>query len=363
MAEQPKYMVVVRDESGNLYEFEKATNLQWEWYENDVGRCRFHIPYNDVKLTTSSIPQGAFSEIRIYRDNSLVWQGFTALISEDKDGTSVYGFTYTEILKWYRVGFNTTYTSKKIGSEVISPIYDIVVALGTDILEAKITKGTIQDPYTTGSSSVNKTITKTVFDEDFFSLLKDMVATSRADSPSGSWEQDSVFEITFSDTTPTFNFWRDVGSNKSDVVFEMDSEIVDFNFIVDMKAVFNDVKGYAVQSGPSFLTSSQADTTSIASFYRRQFSPYFGTVTGQTQLDEMAKDTLKLYKDPTKTLSVNFAANIKPFDGYSMGDSVKVRINRGRVSIDAFYRVIGMEVVVSDKGIENTTPILQSQRT
>ena len=362
MAEQPKYMVVTRDESGNLYEFEKATNLQWEWYENEVGKCMFHLPHNDTKLTTTSIPQNAFSEIRIYRDGSLVWQGFITLLVEDKDGTTVYGLTYMECLKWYRVGFNTTYTTKKIGSEIISPIYDIIVAYTNDIIGAKITKGTLQDPYTTGSSSVNKTITKTVFDEDFFSILKDMVDASRADSPSGSWKQDSVFDISFSDTAPTFSFLRDVGSDKSDVVFEMDSEIVNFSFMTDVRTLFNDSKGFAIQSGPTFFTSSQIDTTSRSTYYLRQFSPYFGTVTSQAQLDEMTKDILKKYKDPTQTLAVEFAANIKPFDGYSMGDAVKVRIVRGRVNIDAFYRVVGMEVFIDDKGIETAKPLLQVKR-
>ena len=362
MAQQPVYAVVTRDESGNLYEFEKATNLQWEWYENEVGKCVFHVPHNDTKLSTASIPQNAFSEIRIYRDGSLVWQGFIILLVDDKDGTTVYGLTYMECLKWYRVGFNAIYTSKKIGSEIISPIYDIIVATTNDILGAKVTKGTIQDPYTTGTTTA-KTITKTTYDEDFFTILKDMVDASRSDSPSGSWKQDAVFNISFSDTAPTFSFLRDVGSDKSDVVFDMDSEIINFSFMTDMRSIYNDVKGYAVQSGPSFLTSSQIDTTSRTSYYLRHFSPYFGTITGQTQLDEMAKDILKKYKDPIQTLAVEFAANIKPFDGYSMGDGVKIRINRGRVNIDTFYRVVGMEVTVNDKGIENTTPILQTKRT
>ena len=211
----PRYSIVLKDKSGaNSYEFEKATDIAWEWYENEVGRCRFKVPYNDVKLSATSIPDNAFSEILIYSDGVFQWQGFIAYIQDNKYGVTVYGLTFLEFLKWYRVGYNTAYTTKKIGSEIISPIYDIIVAYTNDIFGERITKGTIQNPYDTGSSSAEKTITKTVFDEDFFTLLKDLAGASRADSPSGAWKQDSVFEITFSATAPTFNFFRDVGTDK-----------------------------------------------------------------------------------------------------------------------------------------------------
>jgi hypothetical protein len=45
-----------------------------------------------------------------------------------------------------------------------------------------------------------------------------------------------------------------------------------------------------------------------------------------------------------------------------MGDNVKVRIDRGRIDIDEFFRVIGMEVRYEGE-IETTRPILQRKRT
>lgn len=358
-----QYVFIIRDSSGNEYEFEKALNRGWERYENNVGRCRFTIPYNDVKLTTSSVPVGNFSRIFIYRNNTLVWNGFVAYVTDTKDGTDVYGLSWHEVFKWYGVGYNTTYTTQKIGSQIIEPIYDLQVAKADDIFSAFLTKGTIQNPYTTGSSSTEKTITRTVFNESFFQLLQDMVSASSADSPSGAWVQNTVWDISLSATAPTFSFMRDVGTDKSDVVFELDSEIVDFNFQVDLRSIHNDITGYAIQEGPKVITDNQADATSKTNFYRRELYPYFGTVTTSTELTEKTKNNLKVLKDTQRYINIKFAAGLTPFDGYVMGDSVKVRINRGRVSLDDFFRVVGMEVQIDNNGVETVTPLLQRKRT
>jgi len=358
----PTYVVLIKSKDGtNTYEFRGVSDIAWEWYENDVGRCVFKIPANDRILNSTAIPANTFQEILIFRNGTLIWQGFVAYVFDVVDSCTIYGLTFTEFLKWYRDGYKTVYTSKKIGSEFISPIYDIIAAVDNSVF-ARITKGTIQDPYVT-STSTAKTVTKTVYDEPFFELLQDMVAISRADSPVGAWKQDSVFEITFSETAPTFNFWRDVGTDRSDVVFQLDSEIVDFSYGTDFRFVQNDVKGFAVVTGPSVITSSQVDTTSVTSYYRRQLSPYYGSLTGQSQLDEKSKDFLQTYKDPTRHFSITLAAGMTPFSGYNMGDGVKVRISRGRINLDEFFRVVGMEVQLDNKGVEIVKPVLERKRT
>ena len=368
MAEPVKYVILVKDKTGaNSYEFEKATSLSWEWYENEVGRCKFVIPYNDVKLSSTSIPDNAFSEILIYRNQELVWQGFVAYVEDTKDGTAVYGLTYMEVLKYARTGYygashdgtGFEFTNAQLNT-IITSVYN--AHQSDHILKNRITLGTIQTVYQTGTSTA-KTITKTLFDETLFELLTQFVAVGRADSPSGAWKQDTVFEVTFNSSTPILNFWRDVGTNKSDVIFELDSEIVDFNFGVDLRWLSNSVGGYGIQEGPKVLLSSQTDSTSITTYYRRHSQPFFGQVTTQSQLNEMTKDFLTQYKDPIKGFAIKLVAGLKPFDGYSMGDSIRVRINRGRVNVDQFFRVVGMEVNLDQNGVEVVNPQLQIVRT
>lgn len=362
MAVPARYVCIIKDADGNQYEFEQATNRAWERYENDVGRCHFTVAYNDDKLTASSIPTNKFSEILIYRNESLVWQGFIAYLVDSKDGTEVYGLSWLEVLKWYGVGYNTTYTSQNIGSGIISPIYDIIALRGNNILSAKLTKGTIHDPYQTGTSTA-KTISRTVFNENFFDLLKDMVSVSSADSPSGTWKQDAVFDVSLSATAPTFSFTRDVGSDKADVRFELDSEIVDFQFHTDLRSLYNDITGYAIQEGPKVITNNQADATSKTNYYRRELYPFFGTASNSNELTEKTKNSLKQLKDVGRYIQLQFAAGLVPFDGYAMGDAVKVLISRGRVSLDEYFRVVGMEVTIDNNGVEQVTPVLQKKRT
>jgi len=357
----PNYSFVLIDSSGNKYEFEKATNRSWERYENDVGKCRFSIPHNDNKIVSAVFESGK-TKIFIYRDNVLVWQGLVASTQDNVQGTTVFGLDYKECLKWYRVGFNTTYTSKKIGTEIVSPIFTAADARTGAAPGDLFALGTIEDPYTT-STTTAKTITRTTFDEDFFSLLQEMVYVSRSNSPASTWVQNTVFDITISETAPTFTFLRNVGVDKPNVVFTLDSEIIGFDQVHDFRFIRNDIKGYSIISGPSVINSSQADATSVSSHYLREFAPSYGGITTQGELDERAKDELKSDKDHKRILSVSFASGLIPFDGYVMGDNVKVVINRGRVAINEYMRVVGMLVDIDDTGAELTRPLLQEKRT
>lgn len=359
MAAAPRYIFVIKDADGNLYEFERCTNRAWEYYENDVGRCRFFIPYNDLKLSTTSVPDSRYSEILIYRDASLVWQGILQIVQDITDGVWVFGETFIAALGWYGVRYNQSYTATAVGT-IITNEYDNIEAQPNNFLSAKITQGAIQSPYVTGTVT-DLTITRTLFHENFLSFLKQMVLTARAEMTS-TWSQNTAFNISFSATAPTFTFSRDVGSEKSDVVFELGSEIIDFNIPRDSRNTYNYIKGLAISSGPSVLNKEEGDSTSQASWYRREFYPFFNNVTAQNDLDQRTKNFLYEHKDPRRDMRIKLSGGIAPFDGYSMGDSIKIRVNRGRVDIDEFRRVVGMEVSVDDAGIEQIVPVLEKAR-
>lgn len=362
MATPPSYQIIVVKVSGEETEFNDAVDIAWEWYENEVGRCRFALAWNDPKLSETSLESDSFNEIRIFRDGVLVWQGFVAYILDGQNETTVYGLTFLETLKWYGVGYNVSYDNDRIGLDIIGPIYDDILLRANDFLGERLTKGTINNPTETGSVDP-KRIDLTTYNESLYAFLKEMVAVSRSDSPSGAWKQDTVFEVTFDENTPTFNFWKDVGVDQPDVVYELDSEIVGFDLHYDFRFIFNDITGYGIEDGPKILTSNQVDTTSRGDYYLREFYPYFGSVTSQDETDESVKNTLKVLKDPAQMISIELAAGLVPFDGYSMGDNINVRINRGRVDVDEFFRVIGMQVSLGSTGVEQTIPLLERKRT
>lgn len=360
MAASPKYNVILKLADGKKYDFEKYADLSYEDYENQPGRCKFSIPANDSKIALISSDE-QFIQILITRNGVLAWQGFVACITDDIQSTTFYGLSLLECLKWYRVGFNTAYTTKKIGTEILSPIWDAIDTRTGAILGDVIKKGTIEDPYATGGTTA-KTITRTVFDEDFFTLCQEMIAESRADSPSGSWVQNTVMAVSLSETAPTFSFLRNVGANKTTKILELGSEISDFIYTKDFRFIRNDITGMTVAEGPEILTKNLADTTSRTAFYLREISQLAGGTT-QSELDEKTKNLLKLQKDPEKNWYLSFASNVIPYDGYVMGDNLTVRIDRGRVDLNAYFRVIGMEVTVTNSGVEITHPILEKVRT
>ena len=359
MSALPKYQFVIKDASGNLYEFERCTRRAWSVYENDIGVCRFFIPKNDLKLSSTSINDNAFSEIKIYRDGVLVWQGMVQTIQDTADGTFVYGETFLAALGWYSVRYQQAYSASQIDT-IITNEYNNIVGSANNFLNAKITLGTIQAPFLTGTATPI-TITRTLFHENFLDFLRQMMFIARAEI-SSTFSQYSVFDISFSETAPTFSFLRNVGANKSDVVFELGSEIVDINIPRDFRFIENEGKGFAVTAGPLALTSTETAATSQASFYRRETYPWYNNVTGQTDLDKRVDNRIAENKDPKRDMFIKFAAGLKPFDGYVLGDSVVVRINTGRLDTSEFRRVVGMEVNIDPTGVENTIPILQKAR-
>lgn len=360
MAAVPKYIFVIKDNNGNLYEFERSVNRAWEYYENDVGRCRFFIPYNDLKLSATSVPDDEISRIYIYRNGTLVWQGITQIVQDTLNGVWVFGETFEAALSWYGVRYNQAYTSTAIGT-IVTNEYDNIETRPVNFFSSLVTQGTIEAPYISGTTS-NLTITRTLFNENFLDFLKQMVLSARAEMTS-SWSQNTVFKISFSDTTPTFTFTRNAGSEKADVILELDSEIIDFNIPRDIRGVANEVKGLAITSGPSVITATYSDATSRGDWYRREFYPFFNNVTAQSDLNQRTSNFMQDRKAPLRDMKIKLAAGLTPFDGYAMSDSIKVRINRGRVNIDEYRRVVGMEVSIDDAGIETTVPILQKART
>lgn len=357
---QPNYKVILQLANGNEYEFEQRTQLQWERYENIPGRCKFAIPHNDPKISNIS-DDSQFIQIFIYRNTSLVWQGFVAYLEDTENQTTIYGLGLLECLKWYRVGYDTEYSSKKIGTEILEPIWNSAAGRSDSILGDVIDKGSFQDPYDSGTSTP-KTITRKVFDEDYYTLCQEMIYLSRADSPSGSWTQNAVMEVTLSKTSPTFNFKRDVGSDKTQKIFELDSEISTFTQSKDFRFIRNDIKGLTVAEGPEVLNATETDATSQSNYYLREISKVFARTTTQSELNEATKDELAENKTPQREFYVTFSSGVKPFDGYSMGDNIKIRINRGRIDVDTFFRVVGMEVNVTNEGVELARPILQRKR-
>lgn len=360
MAATARYMFVIVDSSGNQYEFERCTSRAWEWYENDIGRCRFFIPYNDLKLSTASVSEGSLSEIRIYRDNSLVWQGILQIAQDTIDGTWVYGETFMAALGWYGVRYNQEYTTTGVGT-IITNEYDNIETRTNNFLSAKITQGDIEEPYVSNTVT-DLTITRTLFHENFLEFLKQMTLVARAEA-TASWDQYAVFNISFSESAPTFSFRRNPGVDKADVVLELDSEIVDFNVPKDFRDIYTYTKGLAIAAGPSIISSERNDTTVSDNWYRREFYPFFNNVTAQTDLDKRTSNFQLERRDPKRDMQIKLAAGLIPFDGYSMGDSIKTRITRGRVNIDEFRRVVGMEVRIDDTGVEQVSPLLQKKRT
>lgn len=359
MAAEPKYSFVIENSSGDVFEYTRAVKRIYTRYENDVGRCRFLIPWNDLNLNTTSVDDTGYSEIRIYRNGTLVWQGILQIVQDTPDGTWIYGEDYKAALGWYGTRFDQAHSAADIGT-VITAEYDNIETRAGNFFTAKITQGTIQSPYQTGTTS-NLAITRTLFADNFLTFLQDMVAVGRGEM-TAAWDQNCVFDISLSESAPTFSFLRNVGSDKEDVVFELDSEILNFNMPRDFRNIITDATGYAIATGPAQLSSSEADATARTAWYRREKYPFYNHITAQNDLDQTVDNLVGDQKSVRPDMVLQFAPGHAPFNGYVMGDNIRLRINRGRIALNELRRVVGMEVEISDTGIETAVPILMKNR-
>jgi hypothetical protein len=280
------------------------------------------------------------------------------MMQDGLNGVWVYGETFMAALAWSGVRYNQEYIAAGINT-IVSDEYDNIIARNNNFLNSRVTKGTIELPYL-HDTTTTLPVTRTFFNEDFLSVLKDMVALARSqEKDPNDWGQNTTFNISFSETTPTFTFLRNVGANRPNTILELDSEIVDFNLITDMRGIQNEFKAFTVTSGPEILTSTSTNAVSAGKWYRREGYPFFPNLNSQSDLDTVVERMVLEWQNPFTSMNLKFVSGMKPFDGYSMGDRVKVRIKRGRINIDEYKRVVGMEVNIDNTGVESTTPILQ----
>lgn len=353
----PDLHIVVETAAGvETGEFENAKNIVFTSFLSGVGELSFRIGRNDPKYLLLS---GLTSHIKVVRDGAVVWKGVFDFVRETRDQYHIFASSYESLLSYYLVQPDAPTTSttrafsgKKLGTQIAQIIFNEAKALSGSLLSS-FTLGTIQNPYEEGTST--EITSDWAFDyTNLFSAIEQLAFSGGADFYMG--------------LDKTFNFVRSRGGDKEDIVFHYNadepSNIIDFERDVDFRKIVNKTYVFGVGVGTNFIKAIDEDATSRGEYGLKERNLGMPKVlVDQDALDKLSADQLKKLKVPSEEVSPSIIpSNIGLFDGYVLGDCVKMVITKGQTDIDVWRRVIGVAVYYSPSGAESVHVYLEPKK-
>jgi len=364
----PSYRVQVFDVlAGGTYgigtllaEFENSKSLGWADYLNDVPEAFFTVNQDDPKLLLVAGKQGK-AHVRIYRNSDLVWAGWFGMeVDANETDVILYCYGYLAGLYWLASDWNVQYTSAQINT-IVSDAWTRAKTGITSSPVNFVTTGTIEAPVTTsGGATAIVLPTYSEFYKRLLFVMQEMAALGIGDTTNT-----VVFEITHA-AAPTFNFWKNRGTDKADVVWRYGDGLVrgfrDYQLPIYHR---NDILAVGSAPNNTLLRYEWSDATDITAYGKRQEPLYLSWVRDQTELQRGTANRGAMALRTNVDIMVQLYANsvVPPGAtgaGFRMSDRVKVAIPRGITSIDGYYMVSGVKVLFN-RGNEYIRALLQQR--
>lgn len=358
--ESPKIRIVVEDIAGNRYgEFENAKDISVTDMlpiTGLLGELVFTIPKDDAKF---SLLTGMKSVLSFERNGTVIKKFVYDYFRETTDNYTIWGTSYESLLMRYLVAPTNSATStvrsfaaKKLGTEIAQILFSEAVAKTSSLL-ASFTVGTVQNPYT--PSTVTEMTSNFEFNyESTYDAILQVALTGGAD-----------FELT---NSKVFNFYRNKGSDKANVVLHLRSEgpanILGYQRDVDFRKMGNKIYAFGVGVGVNFLRSIKEDSTSQTAYGLLEKNLGMPkSLVDQAALDKLVDDQIKLVKNPPETVEPKMLSNsLELLDGWDLGDNVKIDIVDGETTIDKYMRVLGYNLAYSNSGAESVYVYLGTKK-
>jgi len=349
---RPTYKWILCDQNDNeVGEVEQAKERVWTRLLSSWGEATFWLKYDDPKISLITVRS---TRLKIVRDGTIVWYGEIDYRQPTQDGITYIASTLEELLRYYLVapdneasGSARLFTDKAPGTEIVQVLYGEATGKTGSKLSGVAT-GTIENP--TGETSA----TTFTFDyQDTYTAIQTMAAIGSCD-----WE--------IIPSANTFNFYRRKGGNVTDFELYLDdkqpSNLVNFLGREDGRYIANKIYGFAAGVGVNYLKDVQSSSASTGDYGLLERGVYFKDVDTSGALSGKVADYLKTSKEPSKDFSGKLSTKVEPFDGWDLGDNIKININWGSVSYSEWRRIVGLRVDVAENGEETTNLYLDSTK-
>ncbi len=329
-----------------LADFKYVKNLGYADTLNDVPEAFFTIDQDDPQLAAVAGYEGK-AHVRILRNNEVVWAGWYGMEHDANERDVVFTcYGYLAGLYFLASAWNVQYKAATIGTIVSDAWTRAKTTIASSPL-AFVTTGTLESPVTTSGGATAITLPQYgMFYKRLLFTMKEMAALSISDTTNT-----VVFEITHA-LAPTFNFWKNRGTNRPDVVWEWGDGLVsafkDYQMPIYRR---NDLLAVGGAPNSAVLRYEWTAASDITTYGTRQEPLYFQWVRDQTELQRATAIRGALAQRVTPDLSLTFTPNavIPPGvtgAGFRMSDTAQVRIARGVTQINSAFLIAAYKVLV-----------------
>ncbi len=369
----PRYRVLVYETDGTdtfgvgdlVAEFPYVKNIGWAKYLSDVGESYFTVMQDDPKLALIDRTRIGDLHVKILRNNHTVWRGLMGEHDARRDDVVFYNYGYESAMFWLTTAWGSHWENALIGDDIVTDLWHRAKNLTYSQL-GFVATGTINNPVTTsgGTTAITLPRYKTYYKRILFALRELVDISTSNTTNTVFWE--FAYDDDPADNAVTFNFYKN-RSDDTDTIWRYDQQIENFGDKYAPLLTRNIIN--AVASGPrnQVFKSAQARNSGDRGYenFGRHTEPiYIQWVRDQTGLDNVAKQRLHtaLRSDTDLTLRMKPSA-IVPIDAttdYKLGDTVRVKIDKGITQINKRMFLDGMQVI-SIRGVERCFPMLSDR--
>lgn len=341
-----------------LAELHLAKNIGYGDNLNGVPEAFFTLDQDDPKLPLVRSYLGK-SHVRILRDGAIVWTGWFGLEKDSTERDVIFTcYGYLAGTYWANSDWNVQYTNAQIDTIVSAAWTRAKTGIASSAINF-VTTGTVEAPVTTSGGATAIVLPKySQFYKRILFVFQEMAALAISDTTNS-----VVFEITHA-TAPAFNFWKNRGVVKADVVWRYGDEIVKGFHEYEMPVYRrNDVLAVGSAPNNALLRYEWLASSDIAVYGNRQEPLYLQWVRDQLELQRVTALRGALAQRTSIDLSLSFAPNsiVPPYGtgaGFRMSDQAKVIIDRGATNINANYLIVGYRILFL-RGNEYVRVLLQ----
>jgi len=336
------YRVVVLTRLGSeIGEIINFSSIKFDKRLNNYGTCTIVVPGTE-RLLSSLLAAGKF-EVKIYRDNTLVWAGLQTHISgEISTGSSepitITCFDWLEQLNSRFTPAVVSFSSTDAGAIAWSLINTSQTETNGNL---GITEGTVDTTVNRDRNYYNQNIMEAII--NLSNVLNGF-----------------DFEIT---NEKVFNVYEAKGVDRSSTTsFDYGINIKSANIQIDYTQGVNQAIALGEGFGATQLRQVATDATNRAHYGLRQGISFDADVSVEATLLSKAEAMVAKQKDPIiKVDFVQSPETIPYFGTLQLGDTVKINIERGVWRIANSVRIYGFSVSVDSQNQEQIEYTVSTQ--
>jgi hypothetical protein len=329
-------------------------NVQYSYTINKPNQAYFELSQHDPALVDNDVDfDSNVYRVQIVANDAIRWKGTIDELTSPDNGSALDKFGLRasgRLSDFYDLIIDAdddTYVrnlSGKLGDLAEEIFTECQSRYNSPISDLSV--GTIENPL--DSTGTEITLTEDLYMMSLYDIINLLATIGNAD-----------FYI--DDENGTFNFVKNKGI-ASNVMWKYvegypGNDIIDIRPTNDLK-VYNHLIGVGEGEGINKNTCNQMDTASITKFNLRERLIAERIIENSTTMNLYLKKILSRTKEPFAISQVALRRTQHLFDGYSIGDTLRLKIKSGIWNIDRRVRLLGVTVYVNDQNVETIIPHL-----